>query len=178
MPVTSVTPDKEDADLGLQLSYVASTYYFSGYYNNGPWWNYYPGYWIPGYWGGYWGGGWYYPYSITYSYSTGSLLADLVNLGAPEGAKEKLPVVWNAYISGLIGSSGSLNVNRATTAINQAFCTKALILKKINKINHFNKISKFMKTIKYFTYRIMAVAAIAIAFALPAKAQITPMTYF
>ena len=30
-----------------------------------------------------------------------------------------------------------------------------------------------MKTIKYFTYRIMAVAAIAIAFALPAKAQIT-----
>ena len=28
-----------------------------------------------------------------------------------------------------------------------------------------------MKTIKYFTYRIMAVAAIAIAFALPAKAQ-------
>ena len=35
-----------------------------------------------------------------------------------------------------------------------------------------------MKTIKYFTYRIMAVAAIAIAFALPAKAQITPMTYF
>ena len=115
------TPDKEDADLGLQLSYVASTYYFSGYYNNGPWWNYYPGYWIPGYWGGYWGGGWYYPYSITYSYSTGSLLADLVNLGAPEGAKEKLPVVWNAYISGLIGSSGSLNVNRATTAINQAF---------------------------------------------------------
>ena len=49
------TPDKEDADLGLQLSYVASTYYFNGYYNNGPWWNYYPGYWIPGYWGGYWG---------------------------------------------------------------------------------------------------------------------------
>ena len=31
---------------------------------------------------------------------------------------------------------------------------------------------------KLFTYRIMAVAAIAIAFALPAKAQITPMTYF
>ena len=28
-----------------------------------------------------------------------------------------------------------------------------------------------MKTIKYFTYRIMAVAAIAIAFALPAKAN-------
>lgn len=35
-----------------------------------------------------------------------------------------------------------------------------------------------MKTIKYFTFRLMAVAAIAIAFALPAKAQVTPFTYF
>ena len=69
------TPDKEDADLGLQLSYVASTYYFNGYYNNGPWWNYYPGYWIPGYWG------------------------------------------------------GSLNVNRATTAINQAFAQSPYLKK-------------------------------------------------
>ena len=33
-----------------------------------------------------------------------------------------------------------------------------------------------MKTIKYFTLRLMAVAAIAIAFALPAKAQVTPFT--
>ena len=30
--------DKDDADLGLQVSYVASTYYFHGYYNDGPWW--------------------------------------------------------------------------------------------------------------------------------------------
>lgn len=113
--------DKADADLGLQVSYVASTYYFTGYYNDGPWWGYYPGYWYPGYWGNYWGGGWYYPYPITYSYSTGSLLTDMANLEAPKGQKEKLPVVWNAYISGLLGGSGSLNVTRAIAAINQAF---------------------------------------------------------
>lgn len=35
-----------------------------------------------------------------------------------------------------------------------------------------------MKTIKYLTLRLMAIAAIAIAFALPAKAQVTPFTYF
>ena len=94
------------------------------------WWGYYPGYWYPGYWGGNWGGGWYYPYPITYSYSTGSLLADMINLkNAPEGQKEKLTVVWNAYISGLLGGSGSLNVNRTTTAINQAF-TQSPYLKK------------------------------------------------
>ena len=122
--------DKDDADLGLQVSYVASTYYFHGYYNDGPWWGYYPGYWYPGYWGGNWGGGWYYPYPITYSYSTGSLLADMINLkNAPEGQKEKLTVVWNAYISGLLCGSGSLNVNRTTTAINQAF-TQSPYLKK------------------------------------------------
>ena len=40
--------NKDDADLGLQVSYVASTYYFHGYYNDGPWWGYYPGYWYPG----------------------------------------------------------------------------------------------------------------------------------
>ena len=28
--------DKDDADLGLQVSYVASTYYVHGYYNDGP----------------------------------------------------------------------------------------------------------------------------------------------
>ena len=45
--------------------------------------------------------------------------------------KKKLTVVWNAYISGLLGGSGSLNVNRTTTAINQAF-TQSPYLKKIN----------------------------------------------
>lgn len=85
---------------------------------------------IPATGGGNWGGGWYYPYPITYSYSTGSLLADMINLkNAPEGQKEKLTVVWNAYISGLLGGSGSLNVNRTTTAINQAF-TQSPYLKK------------------------------------------------
>lgn len=122
--------DKEKADLGLQVSYIASTYYFQGYYDDGPWWGYYPGYWYPGYWGGNWGGGWYYPYPITYSYSTGSLLADMVNLkNAPEGQKEKLTVVWNGYIGGLLGGSGSLNTNRATVAIQQAFAQSPYLKK-------------------------------------------------
>ena len=120
---------KDQADLGIQMSYVEDTHYFTGYSDPYWWWDY-PGYWYPGYWGGNWGGGWYYPYPITYSYSTGSLLADMINLkNAPEGQKEKLTVVWNAYISGLLGGSGSLNVNRTTTAINQAF-TQSPYLKK------------------------------------------------
>lgn len=38
----------------------------------------------------------------------------------------------NAYISGLLGGSGSLNVNRTTTAINQAF-TQSPYLKNKRK---------------------------------------------
>jgi hypothetical protein len=110
---TQVTA-KDEATLGLQVSYVKSTYYLTAYGTN-PWWNSYPGYW-----GGYWGGGWTYP-SVFYSYSTGSLLADLVALEATQGADAKLPVVWNAYIGGLLGGSGTLNVNLATQAIHQAF---------------------------------------------------------
>ena len=127
------TSEKGNADLGLQISYITSTYYFQEYYNDGPWWGYYPGYWYPGYWGGNWGGGWYYPYSIVYRYSTGALLADMVNLKhAPEGQKENLTVVWNAYISGLTGSGNSLNLNRTITAIDQAF-TQSPYLKKTSE---------------------------------------------
>lgn len=117
------TTDKDAADLGLQVSYVASNYYFTLYGENDniPWWNRYPGYWYPGYWGGNWGGGWYYPYFITYRFSTGSLLADLVNLKAPEGQNERLPVLWNAFISNTPDGSSRMQVDRAITAIRQAF---------------------------------------------------------
>jgi hypothetical protein len=66
---------------------------------------------------------------VFYSYSTGSLLADLVALESTQGADATLPVVWNAYIGGLLGGSGSLNVNLATTAIKQAF-TQSTYLKQ------------------------------------------------
>lgn len=50
--------DREEADLGLQVSYVRSTYYFTDYGRPEWWWNY-PGYWDAPYWGNW--GGWYYP---------------------------------------------------------------------------------------------------------------------
>ena len=110
--------DKEDADIGLQLSYVASTYTFAGYTGGNPWWYGYPYYWAPGYWGGYWGG-WYYPYPIVYSYTTGSIIGEMVNLSIPE--EKKLPVIWSAYISGILNSQGNLNLQKTEQAIDQAF---------------------------------------------------------
>ena len=112
------TYNKEEANLGLQVSYVKSTYYVTNYGQPEWWWGY-PGYWGTPYWGNW--GDWYYPYAVTYSYSTGSFLTELLNLEAPQGQTEKLPVLWTAYMSGLLSGTTSVNVNLAVQAVNQAF---------------------------------------------------------
>ena len=112
------TLDKANADLGMQVSYVEDTYSFR-YYNNYPWWYGYPWYWSFGYWGNW--GGWYWPYSITYSYSTGSVLGELVDLTLPESTSKQLRVVWSSYISGLLNNDGTLNTAEVKQAIEQAF---------------------------------------------------------
>ncbi len=56
---------KEEAEMGLQISYIEDVRYFVDYPNNNWWWGY-PGYWGPGYWGPYWSN-WYYPYPVVYS---------------------------------------------------------------------------------------------------------------
>ncbi|MBQ8673195.1 MAG: DUF4136 domain-containing protein [Bacteroides sp.] len=119
------TDNRDEADLGLQVSYVKSTYYFTDYTYPQWWWDY-PGYWGAPYWGN-WGGGWYYPYSITYSYSTGSYLAELLNLESPQGEREKLSVLWTAYMSGLLSGSSTTNVNLAVEAVDQAFAQSAYL---------------------------------------------------
>ena len=118
---------KEEADLGVQVSYIKSTYYFTDYGYPQWWWGY-PGYWGSGYWGN-WGGGWYYPYAVNYSYSTNSFITEIVNLEAPEGAKEKLPVLWTSYMSGLAYSS-SINKTLAVRAVNQAFAQSPYLTNK------------------------------------------------
>ena len=111
--------EKEGASFGMQLSYVEQVNYYVGY-NNPYWWWYYPYYWTPGYWGGW--GGWNYPYYVQYGYTAGSLLIEMVDLEAPETtADSKLPVVWSAYIGGLLTSSQNLNMERTIFGVEQAF---------------------------------------------------------
>ena len=110
------------ADVVLQLSYVSNTYYFNDY-GGGPWWNSYPGYWN---WGGW---GWYYPYSFIYSYSTGSIIGELVSTTPSAVAKDKLPVIWNVYICGLLNGN-TLSLSRTMEAINQAFIQSPYLSKQ------------------------------------------------
>ncbi|MCD7976062.1 MAG: DUF4136 domain-containing protein [Tannerellaceae bacterium] len=122
--------DRDSADLGLQVSYVQDVNYIGsgGYYDDYWWWDY-PGYWGPGYWGNW--GGWYYPYSVYYSYSVGSLLAEMVDLDTvtPVNESSKLPVIWTAYMSGLLSGSSNINKQLAVNAVDQAFAQSPYIRK-------------------------------------------------
>ena len=110
--------EKQNADLGVQLSYVERETYFVGS-NNPYWWWYYPYYWTPGYWGDWLG--WHYPYRVYYGYTAGSLLIEMLDLQAPQTEGKRLPVVWDTFIGGLLTSNESLNQQRTIEAIEQAF---------------------------------------------------------
>lgn len=118
---------KENADLGIQVSYLASNYYLTGYYDSSWWWNY-PGYWGPGYWG-YWGSAWYYPYTVTYTYVTNSFIAEMVDLTGSEETTRQIPMVWTAYMSGMNYDSRS-NKILAMRAAEQAFKQSDYLNKK------------------------------------------------
>jgi hypothetical protein len=83
----------------------ADVYY--DYYYYWDWWYYDPYYY-----------GWYYPYPMVTTYSTGSLLLNLMSIRdvTPSG---KLRVVWSALANGLLDNSK--DISRVTKAIDQAF---------------------------------------------------------
>lgn len=120
---------KENADLGIQASFVKNGYYVSGYPGSNWWWGY-PGYWGPGYWGGYWNQ-WYYPYPVSFGFEVGSLLTEIVDLkGGKKRTDQKLPVLWTGYMTGLLAGSSKVNTQLSVNAINQAFEQSPYISKK------------------------------------------------
>ena len=114
------TPDEADAI--MQLSYVSSTYYYYDYVNGNPWWGSYPGYWN---WNSY---GWYYPFYIPYSFSTGSIIGELVDMKSRVLSTDKFTVVWNAYICGLLNGN-SLSMSKTIEGIDQAFTQSGYLSK-------------------------------------------------
>ena len=113
------TPSNPDADLGVQLTYVIKTERYVKYYDDPYWWLDYPGYWPAGYWGSW--TGFYYPYPVTYTYTSNALLADIVNLTGEQEEGKPLEVLWTSYIGGPASSSLQQDVQRLTSAVDQAF---------------------------------------------------------
>ena len=118
--VDGTTPN---AQLGLQIVYMQNAYLYYGYgYNS--WYDYW-GAWNGGWnWGGYYPG--YYSYPLAYSYSTGSVIVDMMDNTAPvkiaaDSHEEGKPIIWNAYASGLLSSNKTYNQNVVEWSIDQAF---------------------------------------------------------
>lgn len=113
------TPSNPDADLGIQMTYIIKTERYVKFYNDPYWWLDYPGYWPSGFWGNW--TGFYYPYPVSYTYTTNALLIDMVDLTAVEREGKPLEVIWTSYIGGPAGSSVQGDVDRMKAAIDQAF---------------------------------------------------------
>jgi hypothetical protein len=95
-------PDVLLAPVAYELT---TTYYYGG-----------------GYWDWWYGGwyGWYYPYPVTTTYSTGSLIVTMLdpNNLSPD---DKMRAVWGFVVNGLLeGSTAEFNA-RYAKGINQAF---------------------------------------------------------
>lgn len=115
---------KDSADFGVQLSYIENTQYVMDWWGGDYPWIAYPYYWSPSYWGPSYGD-WFYPYPITYSFSTGTLMGELLEL-TPAGKQgtagsTNITVMWSSLISGFIYGSGNMNVNKVVASIDQAF---------------------------------------------------------
>ena len=110
---------EKDENPDVLLAPVAIELTTTVYYGYGGYWDWWYGGWY----------GWYYPYPVTTSYSTGSLVVtmlDAKNL-SPD---DKMPAVWNFIVNGLLeGSTSEFNA-RYTKGINQAFTQSPYI--KIN----------------------------------------------
>ena len=118
-----IPPDQVDStnlpDVFILVSTVSSTNYA---YSPGYWWGYwgwYPGWgYYPGYGPG-WGG--YYPGGVTYTYTTGSLLINMLEAANIDLANKTAVINWAATVNGLLDDSRANISSRINEAIDQSF---------------------------------------------------------
>jgi hypothetical protein len=130
-------PDVNPADVAITVSAMTSTHEV---------YTWYP------YWGWYWGYGGYYPYTGTnsekivaapsyyypwfpyntyYSYQSGSLLMEMVDVARVNPDVEEIPVIWAGIVNGVLETSQSGVKNRLSNGIDQCFVQSPYLLKNI-----------------------------------------------
>jgi len=99
---------------------IVDNYVISGGYPIWDYWGWWGG-WYPGWgYGPGWGGG--YPYvPVVSSYTTGTIIIDMIDPNNPNMSEEEIPIVWSAFLNGLVQGSASTTETRITNTINQAF---------------------------------------------------------
>ena len=112
---------KDVADVGLQMTYIAQTnQVVTGGYFYG-WWDY-------GYWGPWWDS-WYYPYPVTYTYDTGTLIIEMADLARGDGevSGRRLPIVWYVNAQGYSFGNARADIDLLLRAVDQAFAQSPYI---------------------------------------------------
>jgi len=107
--IDTPNPPATEPDVIVTVGVTASNNWviYGGY----PWYPWYP--WYPGW------GPWYPPYWSAANYQTGTIIIMMADVSS--GSNEQFPVVWEATLNGLLGTSSTNTLNRITTGINQAF---------------------------------------------------------
>jgi hypothetical protein len=101
-------------------------------------------YWYP-YWGYYWGYGgypytyseeptnnYYYPwygYGDTYTYKTGTILIEMVEVARIDPEVQAIPVIWAGILNGLLDDTQATTKTRLQNGIDQCFAQSAYLLK-------------------------------------------------
>ncbi|MGB6034828.1 MAG: DUF4136 domain-containing protein [Cryomorphaceae bacterium] len=99
----------QNADIELlPAAWSSTTVTVSGYY--GSYWCWYNPY--------YCGGGWYYPYPVTSSYTTGTLVMFMTDPNS-QSTDDSRRIVWSAAVNGLL--TGDYDASRVNVAIDQVF---------------------------------------------------------
>ena len=78
------------------------------------WWGGWPPYYGPGYCGG-------LPWIPVGSYTTGTVILDMIDVNGASEVEETFPIIWNGLINGLVTGSDASVGARINTNINQAF---------------------------------------------------------
>ena len=64
---------------------------------------------------------------VHYSFSTGAFIAEMLDLKAPQGEDEQLPVVWSSYMTGQLSGSQAFDVQQTIDGVNQSFDQSAYL---------------------------------------------------
>jgi len=118
--------NRPDLELMVQVMSQDFYTYYSYWYS---YWGYYPGwgYWYPG-WGGWYPGYPWYPGYVS-SYSTGSLIVEMLDTEAFVEQNESPGMVWAGIVNGLLTNSTANTRARLDKQINQLF-VQSTYLKK------------------------------------------------
>jgi len=125
-------PENNPPDIVVTISVTTTDYVVYGWYPYWGWyWPYYKStpaaeavnyYYYP----------WYpwYGYGSTYTYSTGTVLLEMVDNDRFDPEEEKLPIIWAGLVNGLLGDSKQNTKNRISNGIDQCFNQSVYLFKE------------------------------------------------